>query len=212
MAFTVLITGGIGSGKSAVSKYLENQGVPVYDSDSRTKALYQGELGHIVENAFGVALRKSDGSMDFRHLSELVFGDSAALTRLESIVHPEVLEDFERWSEEVLNGMTWTGYAGTKPLVCMESAIALDKPLFHGRFNKTIAVVAPEDIRIERACGRDGCDRQRIEERIKCQRKDFPEADYIIYNDGTLDKLYTQVDNVFQMIAADQVDKKQTSL
>ena len=47
-ALTILITGGIGSGKSALTSYLSERGVPVYDSDSRTKALYDGELGTMV--------------------------------------------------------------------------------------------------------------------------------------------------------------------
>ncbi len=204
MAFTVLITGGIGSGKSEVSGYLESQGVPVYDSDSRTKRLYDGELGKRLEKAFGQSLRDSSGKIDFKLIASLIFNDKHSLEKLETLVHPAVIEDFERWSEDVLDSSDWKGYAGTKPFVCMESAIALEKPLFAGRFNAVVAVTASEETRIRRACHRDGCDPEKIKERIKCQHSDCSKADYIINNDGSQEELTAEVDKVFRQIAAMQ--------
>ena len=63
---TVLVTGGIGSGKSAVCAYLASRGVPVYDSDSRTKALYDTDpaLLPALEKAFGTSLRSPSGELD----------------------------------------------------------------------------------------------------------------------------------------------------
>ncbi len=209
MVFTVLITGGIGSGKSEVSRYLESQGVPVYDSDSRTKRLYNGELGFRLEKAFGQSLRDLSGKIDFKLIAALIFKDEQALKKLEGIVHPAVIQDFENWASEVLSVEDWQGYAGTKPFVCMESAIALDKPLFDGMFSKTVAVVASEETRISRACRRDGCDPEKIKERIRCQRLDYSKADYIINNDGDLNELTSEVDEVFRQIAAEQSCNKQ---
>ncbi len=204
MAYTVLITGGIGSGKSEVSRYLESQGVPVYDSDSRTKRLYDGELGYRLENAFGQSLRDGSGKIDFKLLAALIFNDERSLRKLEEIVHPAVLDDFEHWTSDVLSAEDWKGYAGTEPLVCMESAIALDKPLFNGRFNKTIAVTASEEMRIRRASLRDECEPEKIKKRINCQYLDFSKADYIINNNGSLDELTSETDKVFRLIAAEQ--------
>ena len=64
MALTILITGGIGSGKSVVSGILRALGIPVYDTDSRTKALYEGELGMRLEEDLGQKLHTADGHFD----------------------------------------------------------------------------------------------------------------------------------------------------
>ena len=93
-ALTILITGGIGSGKSVLSRYLESRGVPVYDSDSRAKALYDSEMGEAVESLFGVCLRDGNGRFDRKALASLVFADRSKLEKLEGIVHPAVLKDF----------------------------------------------------------------------------------------------------------------------
>ena len=89
---TVLVTGGIGSGKSAVCAYLASRGVPVYDSDSRTKALYDTDpaLLPALEKAFGTSLRSPSGEMAGAAVAAVVFRDAAARTTLEKIVYPGV--------------------------------------------------------------------------------------------------------------------------
>ena len=98
---TLIVTGGIGSGKSLVCSYLRDKGIPVYDADSRTKQLYDSCPGMVsaIENAFGRALRDEAGALDRRALSELVFSDKDNLLLLESIVHPAVYRDFEQWRD-----------------------------------------------------------------------------------------------------------------
>lgn len=196
-ALTILITGGIGSGKSVLSRYLESRGVPVYDSDSRAKALYDSEMGEAVESLFGVCLRDGNGRFDRKALASLVFADRSKLEKLEGIVHPAVLKDFIDWREHVSGGNSWCGYAGNRPFVCMESAIALDKPLFAGSYDVAVMVDADENIRIARACDRDACDAAAIMKRIKNQHLDLSKADYVIYNNGTADELAAEADKVF---------------
>ena len=203
-ALTILITGGIGSGKSELSRYLVTKGVPVYDSDSRTKALYEGKLGTMLEEEFCIDLRCADGRFDRKRLAALIFSDRDALRRLESVVHPAVLEDFLRWREDVLDGIEWQGYCGTEPLVCMESAIALEKPLFDGTYDIVLMVDAPEDVRVARACRRDSVDEAAVRERVRNQRTDRAAADYVIENDGSPDDLMRAADNVFRQIARRQ--------
>lgn len=196
-ALTILITGGIGSGKSVLSRYLESRGVPVYDSDSRAKALYDSEMGEAVESLFGVCLRDGNGRFDRKALAALVFSDSRKLEKLEGIVHPAVLKDFIDWREHVSGVDPWCGYAGSRPFVCMESAIALDKSLFAGSYDVALMVDADEDVRIARACDRDACDAASIMKRIKNQHLDLSKADYVIYNNGTTDELAAEADKVF---------------
>ena len=72
---TVAVTGGIGSGKSAVCAILSSRGVPVYDTDSAAKGLYAKDdsLLDAIEEAFGCGIRQADGSLDKARLSSLAF-------------------------------------------------------------------------------------------------------------------------------------------
>lgn len=178
---TILITGGIGSGKSVVSGILRERGIPVYDTDSRTKVLYEGELGMLLEEDLRQKLRTADGHFDRKALASLIFSDRQTLERVEEIVHPAVLRDFEDWKEKQ-----------DSPIVCMESAIALEKPLFNDSYDFVVSVNAPEDLRIRRACNRDGSNEISIRKRVRNQKVDLTKADFIIENDGGLDKLEAQ--------------------
>lgn len=187
---TILITGGIGSGKSAVSGILRGRGIPVYDTDSRTKAMYEGELGMQLEEALGKKLHDADGHFDRKALAALIFSDRQILERVEEIVHPAVLRDFEEWKEK---------QEGT--IVCMESAIALEKPLFNDSYDFVVIVNAPEDLRIRRACNRDGSDEISVRKRVQNQKVDLQKANFIIENDGGLDKLEAQTELMLEAAA-----------
>ena len=202
-ALTILITGGIGSGKSAVSRHLAGNGVPVYDSDSRTKALYDGTLGEVLERELGVHLHDVDGKFDRKALAALIFNDSRSLERVEAIVHPAVLEDFIRWREKMIPLSGWNGYAGMDPFVCMESAIAMDKPLFDGSYDISVLVDAREDIRVARASLRDSASEEAIRCRIRNQHLDASRADYVIENNGSREELAIAVDGVFRRMAVE---------
>lgn len=195
-SLTLLITGGIGSGKSLVSRYMEELGVPVYDSDSRTKALYEGELLSRLETALGTRLRTEDGRFDKRELARLIFSDNVNMSKMERVVYPAVIEDFEAWKNEVSEDI---GKCGGK-IVAMESALALTKPAFSGIFDIVLAVRAPEELRVKRACERDGVDEAAVRERIRNQSVDVSAADYIIDNDGTPEELRAKTEAVLREI------------
>lgn len=195
-SLTLLITGGIGSGKSLVSRYMEELGVPVYDSDSRTKALYEGELLSRLETALGARLRTEDGRFDKKALARLIFSDNVNMSKMEQVVYPAVIEDFAAWKNEVSEDI---GKCGGK-IVAMESALALTKPAFSGIFDIVLAVRAPEELRVKRACERDGVDEAAVRERIRNQSVDVSAADYIIDNDGTPEELRAKTEAVLREI------------
>ena len=94
----VVVTGGIGSGKSMACTYLNNRyGWPVYEADSRVKDLYacHATLLAEIETALGANLRRDDGRLDPQALSAIIFNDSDALALVESIVFPVLLDDVE---------------------------------------------------------------------------------------------------------------------
>lgn len=194
---TVFITGGIGSGKSEVCRYLAWQGIPVYDSDAETKTLYERDpvlVSHL-EEALGQPLRGDDGRLDRRKLASLIFNDSTARATLEGIVHPAVLEDFLRWRD----AQDETPHYGSVPFVVMESALVLDKPIFRGIADRIILVEAPLELRIARAAARDGASPEAILARIASQTptsQALP-VDAVIPNTGTLDELHAVTDRVF---------------
>lgn len=194
-----LVTGGIGSGKSEVCRYLVSRGIPVYDSDSRTKALYDSVPGlpSRIDTAIGGGVLREDGSLDRKALAAVIFSDSAKLRALESVVHPEVLRDFIAWKDSL-----------DCPVAAMESAIAAGLEVFDGVFDFTILVDAPLELRIERACRRDRSSREAIAERVANQVFDASAADAVIVNDSTLDELQARTDEALEKCLYLQTNKE----
>jgi len=190
---TVIITGGIGSGKSSVCKYLASKGVPVYDCDARAKELYDQSpiILKSLEKTLGRDLRGADGKLDRKLLASIIFNDDKALEMVDSIVHPAVIEDFNRWKETFADA----------PFVVMESALAFGNKRILSLGDKVLLVTAPLATRLQRAMDRDNAAESAVMSRINAQdRKYFGidnKADAEIVNDGKLDELYHKVDLVF---------------
>ena len=193
---TVILTGGIGSGKSAVCACLRAQGVPVYDSDSRTKSLYDRDPALVgqLEAVLGTGLRAADGRLDRRKLAGIIFSDPAKKEAVEAVVHPAVLADFRRWKRwQRPKGWTY----GPVPFVVLESAIILSCPVFDGIGDRTVLVDADEEVRLARAVARDGSDPEAVLRRIRQQTFDRSRVDAILRNDGSLEDLPAETDRVF---------------
>ena len=199
---TVLVTGGIGSGKSVVCDFLRSRGVPVYDSDSMTKSIYDKnpEMVRLLENTFRRKLVRKDGGFDKAKLSKIIFSSKRALDKLEAIVHPSVLEDFLSWREKAELPSPFP--FGGESFVCMESAIALSKPIFNATFDKVVVVTAPEELRIERVLSRNpSLSREDVLKRIASQEAiDFSLADCVIVNDSGLSELYERSEEAFSTL------------
>ena len=193
---TVILTGGMGSGKSAVCAFLKARGVPVYDSDSRTKSLYDRDpaLVGVLEAALGTGLRTADGRLDRSKLASLIFQDPARKAAVETVVHPAVLADFRRWKRwHRPKGWTY----GPVPFVVLESAIILSCPVFDGVGDRTVLVDASEEVRLARAVARDASDPEAALRRMRQQRFDLSRVDAVLRNGGSLDELAAETDRVF---------------
>jgi len=170
------ITGGIGSGKTLVCTIFEMLGIPVYYADTQAKQLMNTdlELKAAIENCFGSGIY-NDGTLDRQKLSDIIFNDHVALEKINSLVHPAVARDFDSWCARQ-----------TSPYVLEEAAIIFESGIAH-RFDKTVLVTAPENIRIERVCARDSVAPETVRKRMKNQWTDNRKialADYIVNNDG----------------------------
>lgn len=187
---TVIVTGGIGSGKSAVCAMLKERGIPVYDSDSRTKGLYD-KYPSLVENlelALGQALKLPDSTLDRKKLAGVIFSDSSAREKVEAVVYPFVLKDFKRWRSRY----------GKAPFVVLESAVILSKPVFDGIADAVVLVDAPLELRLQRISLRDGSSMDAALERVKAQ-EEVPrdKVTEVIVNDSSPERLKAETERVF---------------
>lgn len=169
--YKVGITGGIGSGKSTVCRILAECGVAVYDADSRAKELMNGSqsLRVALIDAFGED-SYTEAGLNRAYLASRVFSNPDELQRLNAIVHPQVMADFERWAE-----------AQEGQYVVLESAILFEAGL-DDKVDVTVAVMAPEELRVERVMGRDGATREQVLARINNQMSDDERSDRAKYS------------------------------
>lgn len=185
---TIILTGLIGSGKSAVSALLAARGIPVYDSDARTKALYDKKpaLVESMEKALGVPLRTPEGKLDRIALASLIFSNPRAREQVEALVYPAVRADFIRWRSRK-----------KAPFVVLESAVILSKPIFNGLADRVVLVTASRLIRERRVMARDGLSLEEVRRRMEAQRLPEEGIDAVIHNDGTPEQLREAVEQVF---------------
>lgn len=167
MIRTIVITGGIGSGKSEVCRQLALRGYcNQYDADCRVKALYSlvPELVPSIEESVGIRLTDQDGCFVPELLAGKIFNDREALLKVESIVFPYLMEDFNAFCSDV------KAHSTDGQIVFFESATILEKSYFDNVFDSVILVSAPFQVRLERACKRDSAERQKILSRMENQK------------------------------------------
>lgn len=189
--YKVGITGGIGSGKSTVCAILAEFGVAVYDSDSSAKRLMNEDntLRERLVERFGSEVYCAEG-LNRIYLAERVFGNPEELKALNAIVHPAVMDDFDRWALEQEGSY-----------VVLESAILFEASLDR-RVDVSVAVMAPEELRIERAMQRDGAQREQIVARMNNQISDqerVERAKYTIVNID-IDNLKSDVEQLHRRL------------
>ncbi len=187
---TVVVTGLIGSGKSAVCALLEQRGIPVYNADERTKALYDRRPSLVarLEKALGKPLRLPEGDLDRKALAAVIFSDAAAREKLEGIVYPLVMQDFLRWKARQKEDV---------PFVVLESAVLLSKPLFDGTYDAAVLVTASREVRLSRVMARDGLPEQAVLARMEAQELPQDKVDAVLTNDGTPEALSLAVEQTF---------------
>lgn len=177
MSIKIGITGGIGSGKSVVSRLLEVMGIPVYISDIETKRLMVAD--DRIRNGLTALLGDAvyaGGALNKPLLADYLFGSRKHALQVNGIVHPRVKEDFRRW----------VGQRSGSPLAGIESAILIEAG-FAGEVDVVVLVYAPEEVRVRRAMKRDAASRELIEKRVRSQMSDEEkrrQADFVIVNDG----------------------------
>jgi len=186
------LTGGIGSGKTTVARYIAQKGIPVYVSDLEAKKISElPETISEITRLFGEEILDDSGQIDRKKLGNVVFNHPERLKLLNQIIHPKVKQHFSAWLQEHKE----------EPLVVKEVAI-----LFETGGNKdcdyVILVTAPTELRVERTMLRDGLNRQQVLDRIQNQMPDEEKAkmsDFVIQN-IELQDTFRKIDNIFLKI------------
>lgn len=171
------ITGNIGSGKTTVSKVFELLGIPVFNADDAAKGVMITDdvLINGIKSAFGEISYFDDGTLNRKHIAEIVFNDKKQLARLNSLVHPATFRAFNAWVKTI-SGV---------PYVLKEAALLFESDA-HKFCDYSIMVQAPFETRLKRVMQRDGVTRDEVEKR---EANQFPEekkarlSDHIIVND-----------------------------
>jgi dephospho-CoA kinase len=170
------LTGGIGVGKTYVSKVFRQMGIPVFNADVEAKNCMTEDKGLMqnVKNSFGENIY-DNGVLQKEKLAKIVFNNNERLAELNALVHPVVKQRFEGWRTEQ-----------TAELVIKEAAILFESDAHLG-LDAVICVSAAEKVRIERVQTRDGSSVTDIKSRMDKQMPQSKKeelADFVIVNDG----------------------------
>ena len=173
--YLVGITGGIGSGKSTLSSIFYHLGYKIYNSDDRAKHLmnFNEKIKKDLIDSFGERVYDKNG-LNKKYLSKTIFNDTEALRKINSIVHPEVINDFKVWVKENQN----------EKILFKEAAILFENGTAQS-CDAIILITAPEEVRIQRVLKRDETSVAAIKDRINKQwpdAKKIPLADFLIEN------------------------------
>jgi len=191
--FVLGLTGSLGMGKSATAKLFAEEGVPVHDADAVVHNLYAGEAVPVIEAAFpGVT---ADGKVDRNKLAAVVLDNPAALKKLETIVHPQVLAAERRILAE----------AEARD----EKVAVLDIPLLFEtgadqRVDAVVVVSAPAELQHSRVLKRPGMTIEKLEAILARQMPDAEKrrrADFVVDTSGDFNATRAQIRAILAAVA-----------
>ena len=168
------LTGGIGSGKTMVSKIFAEKGYKIFNSDEIAKMIIKNDYSvkNSIINFFGTNSYIGD-DLNSRYISEIIYSDKVKLNYLNSLVHPMVFHQFEKFLKSNLNSK-----------ILVESAILFESN-FYKMLDDNILLISPKADRISRIIKRDNINRSEIEKIMSVQwsdKKKISLATYVIEN------------------------------
>ena len=177
------ITGGIGSGKTALTDWLSTQGIVIVDADLAARVVVEPGQPALTEIAaqFGQEYLLPDGQLDRAALRKLVFADDAKRQTLESITHPRIRDELTRQMA-----------AARSPYVVLSSPLLLESGQSE-MVDLSVVVDVPEAVQIERTMARDQNDRALVEQIMAAQldrATRISRADIVIDNSDSLEALH----------------------
>lgn len=192
----ICISGGIGAGKSVVSRILRTKGYAVYDCDLEARRLMDNDpdLHQRLRKEIGPQAVSSDGILDRGYISGIVFSDPDKLRRLNEMVHTLVKNDIESWISR--------GQQEEEKLLFIETAIPVSSGVEY-LCHRIWQVTAPVGLRVARAVSRSGLTEEEVLKRIAAQVAEEAYSSDVsvseIKNDGQ--SLLSQIDLLIENIA-----------
>ena len=181
------LTGGIGSGKTTVAKFIEEMGFPVYFSDDRAKEIVNDDevLKNRIKELLGDEAYDENGFYNRKYVSGIVFNDDEMRLQLNALIHPAVKIDFENWVENQ-----------NSEFVFKETALLFELKLNESCY-KSVLVTADDNIRIKRVMDRDGKTYREVEavmDKQMPEKDKVKKADFVIYNNSNIEDLKTETE------------------
>lgn len=194
------LTGGLGAGKSTALALLGELGAAVISADAIVHELYRGEpLRSLVVERWGDGVLHAEGQIDRTVIAERVFSAPEERAWLEGVIWPLVGQRMHEFREAAdaefqLGGAAAPRAAVVETPLLFEAGMA---PLY----DVTIAVIAPEDVRTERAAARGHAAVSERDARQLSQQEKADQADHVVVNDGSVDHLRERLATVLDAIA-----------
>ena len=196
MTRVIGLTGGIGSGKSTISRFLADLGAVIIDADKIGHEVYRPDTGtwRKLVKTFGSGILATDNTIDRKKLGAIVFGDETELKRLNAIIHPQITEIIKkRIADYRRQGV---------------SVVVVDAPVLFEANAKNLVeevwvVVSDEANVIKRAIARTSLPEEQIRSRIRSQLSNeerIKRAQVVIHNDGTAEDLQKKVHKLWNQL------------
>lgn len=193
--YTIGLTGGIGSGKSSVSRWFQEMEIPIIDADRIVHELLDDTIIiNMLQQEFGPNIIGINGKIDRRVLGGIVFGNDDVRRRLEGILHPKVLEAMQHGQQKAVND----GYR-----LCIWDVPLLLEAGMHNHIDEVWVVWVSPQVQIERVKLRDQLQNEEILARIRAQMsldEKAKLADVVINNSGTWAETEKQLKNQWERL------------
>jgi len=193
------LTGGIATGKSTVGAMFVELGCHLIESDQITHQLFEpGQAVHAaVVQQFGKRILAGDGTIDRRILGDIVFKDPRARAKLNSLVHPAIIQRQQEWLKEM-------DAQDPEGIAIVDAALMIEVGTYKN-YNKVIVVTGSPEIQRERLRARSALSEEQIESRIRSQmptEEKLKYADFVIDNSGSIGSTRAQVERVYRQLRA----------
>jgi dephospho-CoA kinase len=201
------LTGGVASGKTAVSQVLKEEGAYIIDADQIARELvlpHKPAWSELIR-AFGQEILQEDGSIQRKKMADKVFADPKQRKLLNQILHPRIKEEMDRRAKEI----------GKKD---PEAIVVIDAPLLielgdHRELDKLIVVTSTQAQQIDRLKDRDGTNPEEALRIVSSQmplKEKLKFADYVIRNEGSMEETKKRAREVYQELKKVALQKKKT--
>lgn len=202
------LTGGIGSGKTAVSNELATLGAGVVDTDLIAHQITapHGCVIHLIQKAFGAEYIEPNGALNRNKMRSLVFANREARKRLEEITHPLIRDETIKQAQGLLRENV--------PYIVFVVPLLIESGNWRPLLDYIVVVNCPEKIQIKRVVHRSNLPREEVIRILKAQTsraERLASADIVIENHGTLNQLKAEAVNLHQKILQIQMDDSSSS-